>query len=201
MNCQKTTNSWSPHPWKQFDGFFGKIWEICSYRPTCDSMHLLVGRWRIIGGEKLTHSALRAVRPGRGEPSCVHVTLTFPPQEIDFWLIIHLAEEKRRRINHNSSQKLLKLLSSSNLAYCKGLKRGCEANWWLVLLFFWGLLILVPALGSPLEMWSKYQCFQSSQSDTWTARDNPRVFDSGEGKHAQATWFSKLVCPKLSKFL
>ena len=123
--------------------------------------------------------SFEGVRPGRGEPSCVHVTLTFPPQEIDFWLIIHLAEETLRRINHISSQKLLKLLSSSNLAYCKGLKRGCEANWWLVLLFFWGLLILVPA-GSPLEMWSKYQCFQSSQSDTWTARDNPRVFDRAE---------------------
>ena len=130
---------------------------------------------------------LWGVRPGRGEPSCVHVTLTFPPQEIDFWLIIHLAEETLRRINHISSQKLLKLLSSSNLAYCKGLKRGCEANWWLVLLFFWGLLILVPA-GSPLEMWSKYQCFQSSQSDTWTARDNPRIFDSEEGKHAHVSY-------------
>ena len=139
------------------------IWDLChsgeifvglSSQLRC-SVGFRGGKSRVISGEKLATQLMSGVQVEG--TSYVHVTPTFPPKEIDFWLIIHPAEENFRRINHTFGRKLLKLLGSSNLAHCTGLKRVCEANWWLVLLFLWGLLILVAA--SPLQMWSKYQCF------------------------------------------
>ena len=115
------------------------------------------GKSRVISGEKLATQLMSGVQVAG--TSHVHVTPTFPPQRN--WLLTDNSSgwgEFQGRINHTLGRKLLKLLGSSNLAHCKGLKRVCEANWWLVLLFLWGLLILVQA-ASPLQMWSKYQCF------------------------------------------